>query len=672
MPGDNQYALVEPDGVVEVDLDPTFSDLYSSAYLSCLVYIPTSFKADYLAQYGSGSIISMIRTDDFNLGPHQHGGIWDWYAGGGTGDITAIDFDQWVQIEFHAIAGNTTYDIRIDGTLYTGITGAFLPATGVNWIGVQPPPTTFIGAGGGTAADDSIGVDEVCFALNNWVSQGGAVECVWAFDGADPIGDAATNYPDPPYYGDAGVGGITIPSGGGDLADACGEDPPDPPPDPIGCCADTGELSARVYIGGTEVTNVSVAGGWTPRLNRPAQGTVTIPMDSAIGDCGDLLRIEVTDGIDSCIVFHGRILQVEVDSAKDDGRVVYNAQDAMELWQYRPVRADDGDFSKPVGSNLADGTDLFATYVQAPAIMQAILANSIDTTAGGGGPPPVLAEGDLELTIGGVASGGPIMSGAPVDWPMYISELFSLFVSTGQLDGIISPINPGGGVTGRLDLYNGDYGTDRSGSVLFQYGTGAHNIDHVRWNRDMTQAVNKYQIFGGPRIESPADPAGEQHWCFNVTGDDPLLPRPPGGDVNAPYSGGDAPGSAGNPLGQRRLDSQAAYNVRMKIDIFDGYDDDCIPFFGTPGRNLYRRQWQIFSWLAAMPREVIHITPVPGTLINCFHIGDLIGIELASDVRGGISGAQRVYEYTVSWEATPSLLTLSEIQTSSDAEGSAG
>src|SRR5262249_41221218 len=90
------------------------------------------------------------------------------------------------------------------------------------------------------------------------------------------------------------------------------------------------------------------------------------------------------------------------------------------------------------------------------------------------------------------------------------------------------------------------------------------------------------------------------------------------------------------------------------------------------GRELYRRQWQIFSWFAAMPREIIHITPIPDAEIGCFHIGDLIHVEATSEVRGGFSGSQRVYEYTVSWEGSPSVLTLGEIKTTADAEGGAG
>jgi hypothetical protein len=427
-------------------------------------------------------------------------------------------------------------------------------------------------------------------------------------------------------------------------------------------------LLVEVYIGGVEVTNVCTAGSWTPRLNRPAQATVTIPMEESIGDVGDLLKIVLTDGAgDDEIVFHGRILTVQTDTDKDGGTTVYNAQDAMELWQWRPVRADDGDFSKPSGSGATDGSDIIATYVTGPQILEAMLSNSINAGAG----PPSDAEGPLGLILGNFAGGGVELYGAPVDWPMQISELFALLVSTGQLDAVITYSDPGGGITGTVDAYNGDFGTDLSASVRFEYGTGLYSASALRWLRDMTSMVNKYWLYGGPRIETAADPAGDQHWCFNVQGFDPGLAYPPGGmSVQADNSPAGPPWTD-NPLGEKIYNSRITYDVRMRIDIFDAYDADegCVPGFGAGGRELYRRQWQVFSWFACEPREIIHITPTRDTFIGCFGIGDLVHVEAASQVRGGFSGSQRVYEYTVSWEGPESVLTLSEVQTSADMEG---
>lgn len=438
---------------------------------------------------------------------------------------------------------------------------------------------------------------------------------------------------------------------------------------PIVVCG-TG-LTIRSYLDGTEVTDIAVAGSWTPRLNAPAQAQIKMPMqewvDAGVGEAGSKLKMVLTDGVDEEIIFHGLALNTQIDTAKDNGYVVFNAMDPMELWQWRPVRDDDGDLSKP---------EVILTYQNGPAIMEAVLINTVDSTgrvgpAPGflpGGPPPTQAEGPIFLDIGTVAGGGASLVGAPVDWPKNIMDLFAELVSTGQLDGVIEPTDPGGGVMGTVHFFNGDYGDDHSGDVLFQYGLGNFTAEQVRWNRDMTNVVNKYQIYGGPRVETATDPAGDQHWCFNITGFDAGLVYPPGGQSvdtsNAEYFGADPD----NPLGHRIYASRQAYGVRMRVDIFDGYDEDCIPGFGTPGRDLYRYEWQAFSWIAAQPRDIIHITPRSDVYLGCFHIGDLIWVEAVSAVGGGFAGAQRVFQYTVSWEATPSILTLSEIQVSSDAE----
>ena len=68
------------------------------------------------------------------------------------------------------------------------------------------------------------------------------------------------------------------------------------------------------------------------------------------------------------------------------------------------------------------------------------------------------------------------------------------------------------------------------------------------------------------------------------------------------------------------------------------------------------------------PRELIHITPTRGTAIGAFDIGDLVAVSAGASVRGGFSGAQRVYEYTISWDEDGPF-ELSELQTSSDQEG---
>lgn len=416
-------------------------------------------------------------------------------------------------------------------------------------------------------------------------------------------------------------------------------------------------MSLSVTLDGIEVSQVSIRGSVTRRLNRPSMASITIPMDYAIGGAGS--RLKVT--IDGYLRFHGFVLDCETDTGEDVGYTVYNALDPMELWQWRPVRDDDGDFSLP---------SIIETYITGPQIIQRMLLNSINAGAG----PPSDAEGPLFLTLGTFESGGVSLTGAPTDWPQTMMQLASLLVSTGEVDIVITPTDPGGGVMGRVDCWNGNFGTDRSASIIFRYGQAfgesSKNVRRLRWNEDMSNLANKIWYYGGPRIGTAQDPAGDQHWCWNIQGDDPGLAYPPGGQ-NSP------PGSAvNNQLGVRRILSQnslgpsgTGYGVRMDIKIFDALSDLCLgPGSIDPGRELYRRLWQIESWIRAVPRQLIHITPIAGTQIGTFDIGDLVGVQASADVRGGFSGAQRVYEYTISWDEDGPF-ELSELQTSPTGEG---
>jgi hypothetical protein len=413
-----------------------------------------------------------------------------------------------------------------------------------------------------------------------------------------------------------------------------------------------------VTLDGVDVTTLCVAGNWTRRLNRPSTAQVRINMEAVSAPVGSLLKIEALVGTTLEIVHHGRVLNCETDTGEDGGYTTYNSTDPMELWQWRPVRDNDCDFTVP---------QIIDSYLTGPAIIEAALNNSIDC----GDSSQADCEGDLFLTINAAASGGVDLSGAPTDWPMTIAELSSLLISTGEVDVVITPTDPGGGIMGEVDFYNGDFGTDLSGSVVFSYGMNAFNVRRLRWNEDMTTMVNKLWYYAGPRRRIASDPAGDQHWCFNVTGSDggaghipPYtggLAYPPGGDLSPPASATD------NQLGVLRAASEAAYGVRMDIQIYDA-TGDCGGIDPALDRNLYRRRWQQEAWLRAQPRTIIHVTPTRETEIGTFDIGDLVGVEAVAAVRGGFSGAQRVYEYTVSWD-NDGVLELSELQTSADNEG---
>lgn len=372
--------------------------------------------------------------------------------------------------------------------------------------------------------------------------------------------------------------------------------------------------------------------------------------------------------IDGELWIHGFVTQIATEAAEDGNLMCeYTVQDPMMLWQWRVARdgagsGDVGDFSNPT----------FMYRVKTgPEIMNEILLQSND------GSDPADGEGPLFLEFGTFVPGAVDLSGAPTDWPMTIAEIFDLLSSTGTLDAVLTPIDSGGNMA-RIDVYNGDYGTDRTGSVIFEYATGDHNVKALRMTEDSSQVVNKLWYYLGPRVMTASDPGGDQHWRSNVQGDATDLPAPPGGDTNPPYTGG-PPGSAANPLGQQILDSRADMGVRMEVRIYDAQGDES-DLGPDDFRPLYLRLWQMETFLRTIPRTLVHIQPVrqsddmllpPDVFpvgVNDFSIGDLVTVTAGSLVRGGFTGAQRVYALTVQWDED-GVLELGEIMTSSDQEG---
>jgi hypothetical protein len=397
-------------------------------------------------------------------------------------------------------------------------------------------------------------------------------------------------------------------------------------------------MAAQTYIDGVDVTDIVLEGSATRRLNRPAQATIRVPITDAIGDVGSRLKVV----IDGDIFFHGFILMIEDEASEDFGYTTYNATDPMELWQWRVVKDYDGDYSYP---------SIITDYVTGPQIIKQALANSAIAVYDSTDPDGILF---VDYMSGTYEGGGVDMSGAPTDWPMTIAELADLLVSTGELDIILTPIDSGVNMA-RVDCYNGDYGTDRSGSVSFDYGMGAYNVRAARRAVDMTTMVNKLVYLGGPKMSTIADPNATQHWCFRVNG-----------IVADNFS--DRRYYTHAAILAKQAASRSQYGTRMEVRILDAESENCRDALSNYSRDLYRLLWQTETWVRSEPRNLVHVTPIRGTGIGDFDIGDLVTVRAGSVFRGGFSGAQRVYGYTVSWDAD-GVLELGELQTSADQEG---
>jgi hypothetical protein len=468
--------------------------------------------------------------------------------------------------------------------------------------------------------------------------------------------------PTPPVIGGPGSSDPPPPS--------AGDPPSDPPifPPQLPVLYD----GVTVVMDGEVVTSCVQTGSVTQRLNRPWQATLRMFSDCDSGTPCSRVRVYIY-GI---LWFHGFVTQISTE-AGEDGNLMseYTCHDPMWLWQWRPARAgpdsaDPGDFSNP---------ELFLDpSPYGPQILEQILLQSEDDT------DPGLGEGTLFLEHGGFAAGVTDLSGAPTDYPMTIAEVFELLASTGTVDAVLTPIDTDAVNMAQINVYNGDFGTDLSGSVAFEYETGAHNVRAVRMTEDAPAVCNKLWYYLGPRVHTAVDPEGTQHWQANITGDR-NLPRPPGGDTNPDdgYQGGVVPGSPGNELGGRILDSRASCGVRMEVRVYDAQGEEDDVFGPAAFVKLYEKLWQTEAWLRSVPRTLVHVTPVRQSAamqlpagvtpvpVGAFGIGDLVTVTAGAVVRGGFTGAQRVYEYTVTWDED-GVIEYGELLTSSDSEGMGG
>lgn len=403
-------------------------------------------------------------------------------------------------------------------------------------------------------------------------------------------------------------------------------------------------MAWRYVLDGVDVSSIASEKTATRVLNGTGRAGCKLPSkqlgeavpDFAIGES----RLKVYD--DSNVLWHhGIVWDVNDDGDENTCTTTISTSDPTVLWAKRPARDMDGDFSDP---------SFLDTYVTGPQILQAILQAS------------EVKDGLtlLDLAGGTFETGGFSLSAQLLDWPVTIADIAAGLFDTGELDIVVEPIDAGYNI-GRLHAYNGDYGQDLSGSVVFQFGIGARNVRRAVRTQSMADMVNKLWYLIGPPKKTITDPAGVQHWRANVTGDHPEFStaeyNPPGGDV-----------SNGSQLGSLILQSRARYWVSMDVQVFDSGIDS-----GTDAETAQidfdhksLRQWQTEQQLRVGPRTLCKITPVRGTEPS-FTVGDLIGVQAGTLLRGGFSEVQRVYRLTVNIDDN-GVVDLGEILTTADQE----
>ena len=390
-------------------------------------------------------------------------------------------------------------------------------------------------------------------------------------------------------------------------------------------------MPVRTYLNGDEITNVVHGGTSSHWLNRKYQATADIlvedydPSYFTAGARLAVVNVDEADGVD----FNGFVKMESAEDGEDaDGTVTITAESPREMWEWRPARngpasGDAGNYAFPTFMQLGDAGE----------IMKDILTQSED------GSDPALGEGTLFTVIGTPPGGGVDLSGAqPSDWPMQIEEIAQLLCSTGELDLVETFLAPAAsGDMANLDFFNGNYGTDLSGSVNFDYATGAHNVKQIGRTRDRTKEVNKLRYLLGPKID-------DEHWRRSIEG------------TNAEVTG-DAKWATVGPL---RTASQGKVGVRMEVRIMDSLTNE------SAAIPLYVQLWLDESMWRAQARTLLNVTPVDG-LAPTFDIGDVIGINYGPRFLGGDSVIQRVYGRKVSWDED-GVASIAQITSSEDGD----
>lgn len=395
----------------------------------------------------------------------------------------------------------------------------------------------------------------------------------------------------------------------------------------------------------------------TRRLNRPASFTFRVPsymVNEIQADGYPLLttgRRQISVELDSTggLFFHGVVWMIEEEGDEDMVYSTVTCYDPMMLWRYRPARDDVDSYSGEAG-NLSDPSFIERNQFGGPIMEEILTASESPGRIFSSPGNPSLAEGPLwiDLSLSTFTGGGSDLRGAPLDWPATIAEVATVLTNTGELDIVLTPVigslveyDPLGTSVFFMNMatvqtYTGNYGTDRTATVHFDYATGDNNARLFRRAENMDTIANKLYYYLGPRLD-------QQHWRSNVTYDHPDLPTD---------------------LGTLNLllavdASRHEHGVFMQQSVYDnfgsGSGDSSISESSV--YQLYIRQWLVESMLRKEPRSMTYITPVrSGTTLpqggdvfepGDFDIGDLVTVNVGSKARYAATGAQRIYQYTI-------------------------
>lgn len=405
-----------------------------------------------------------------------------------------------------------------------------------------------------------------------------------------------------------------------------------------------------------DLTNIFTSLKVSPRGNRPLAITVTVPGHQVRGnwDDGDGKPI-VSKGIRTLKYYrkgkfrgHVRVHTPEWDLDENGGSVMITGFDPMAQTLARPVRDATGNLAVPV----------FASPISGAEILKEAIDNTVSNSGGPGDMEGALpldtSEGTFDTTIGTWPTDAVDLSAELTDMPMTIGDLYALLTQTGRIDVICDPVDTSmgfdPGIIGKLSIVN-QAGTDRTGSVNFDFDTGDRNIAKLRRVDDITTLCNKLIYYLGPKVGPD-----EMHWKGNVSATE-LSPV----DLSAYLTLEEA--------------SRDVFGTWAQFKFFDSNDENT-------ARPLFHELWKNEVTLRVNGKEMFFLTPVaadddtqlppdviPFEPFDDYDVFDTVAIN-ASDLCGRtVSGeTQRIYGFDLTMDGSESVERVGELVTSADQE----
>lgn len=404
---------------------------------------------------------------------------------------------------------------------------------------------------------------------------------------------------------------------------------------------------------GVDITDICLKKKMTRRLNLTRAFTVEVPANhptitDVFGDGGQVGRESDRKMIvyrDGNPIVHSRVM---LDERVGDGRkerqtlTAFDAQ--MELGYDaddragRVVRDATGNFINPTFAGTGSGG---AAVVSGPDLLYQVLTNSMNSD-------PLIGEGAFPIDLGGtfdldVPPAIDLSVLDTMDWPILIGDLLNQLLATDCFDIDLRPLGIGELSDGykmvQLSALN-RFGSDKSGTVHFDYRTGSYNAARVRYIADFATICNKLLDYLGPRLTV-------QRWRANIAPDSPgVIP-----DV--------APSRArfGGPDGGQII------QIRIKDSI--GSE--------SSSRPLYLADYNAELGLRLLPRKLLYITPSIDTAskpvlfepFDDYDVGDEVAMNIS---RLGLSLAakQKIHGFDVEWDRN-GVERVSEFLTSAEA-----